>query len=917
MGVIFSSWGGAKSRVLLLVAFLTPFLAIFGEAAFSSRSFVFRDAAHYYYPLFQWTASEWAQGRAPLWNPYENCGAPALADPTTSVFYPGKLLFALPLDYVTRYKLYILAHVFLAGGAACFTARRWGAGPAAATASGVSYAFGGSVVFQYCNVVYLVGAAWLPLALWTVDGLLRWRRLSWACGLGAVLAIMILGGDPQTAYHAGLVAVLGWRLCRPHVRFRLEQERSWRLRLRRIAHLRDWGGRMQRLALLGAAGGVTALLAAVQILPSSGWTQRSERAAFTAPRSLYEVPAWWMRHERSDGESVFSGLLGRPAAGVHHEHLYQFSVGPWRWAEFLWPNFSGTLFPVHRRWISALPAEGRVWAPSLYLGLAPLVAALAAMRFCNGAFRTRWLTWVAILSLLAALGWYGAGWLWHEVRFALSGAEPSAAGVGAPTGGPYWMLVQAVPGYVYFRYPAKWLTVTTLALSLLAGRGWDEAFRGRSQRARRLTVAFGGASLASVAVWLAIRPFWNVWLASTPADDFLGPLDADGAARVLLFAFLQTAIVAAMLWGVMQRRRGGPWLAAIITSLELGFAHRGLAPTAPQELWSRPSRAATVIAGDAANVGNPSLSAGSGLRVFRASQARWLPDVWTTTADPNRQVDGLHWDQASLYPKHHLAARLALIEANGATMARDYRAFLAAARRRGLVRPDGGVEPAPEALRLLNAGYLVLPSDVLVPQGDRLAPALGPEPLANVAVWRDDGAFPRAWVAHRVVCLPELKEASPQAVAARTREVLLPQGKWRNFVQEAVVETNLDLADWGAGSTHNARASCRIVVDEPQRVEVEVSGAAPGLLVLGDFYDPDWQAFLLAEGDSAPRPVPLLRANRVLRGVAIPAGTLRVRFVYRPWRFYAGAATSAAAWVVLAVAVGVGWRRGLGKSDER
>jgi hypothetical protein len=199
----------AKTRILLAACFLAPLAWVFGEAIFTPRLFVFRDAAHYYYPLFQWAAQEWSQGRMPLWNPYENCGAPALADPTTSVFYPGKLLFVLPLDFATRYKLYILSHVLMAGGTACFAARRWNASPEAATACGISYAFGGSVVFQYCNVVYLVGAAWLPLAFWTADGLLRHRRLAWASGLGAVLAMMVLGGDPQTAYHAGLVAVLG------------------------------------------------------------------------------------------------------------------------------------------------------------------------------------------------------------------------------------------------------------------------------------------------------------------------------------------------------------------------------------------------------------------------------------------------------------------------------------------------------------------------------------------------------------------------------------------------------------------------------------------------------------------------------------------------------------------------------------
>ena len=41
----------------------------------------------------------------------------------------------------------------------------------------VSYAFGGNVLFQYCNVVFLVGAAWLPAALLASDWMLLRRSV--------------------------------------------------------------------------------------------------------------------------------------------------------------------------------------------------------------------------------------------------------------------------------------------------------------------------------------------------------------------------------------------------------------------------------------------------------------------------------------------------------------------------------------------------------------------------------------------------------------------------------------------------------------------------------------------------------------------------------------------------------------------
>ncbi len=68
----------------------------------------------------------------------------------------------------------------------------------------LSYTFGVPILFQYCNVIYLVGAAWLPLGMHAID---RWVRLGRFWGLwelAGVLAMQVLGGDPETAYLSGL-----------------------------------------------------------------------------------------------------------------------------------------------------------------------------------------------------------------------------------------------------------------------------------------------------------------------------------------------------------------------------------------------------------------------------------------------------------------------------------------------------------------------------------------------------------------------------------------------------------------------------------------------------------------------------------------------------------------------------------------
>ena len=173
------------SRLVVLVCIVGLIACTMSAALLGSGMFAFRDAAHFYYPLFQFTADEWAAGRVPLWDPYENLGMPLAANPAASVFYPGKLIFALPISYPWAYKIYIMAHLLLAAVAAYRLARHWQASVEAAGLCAVSYAFSGNVLFTYCNCVFLVGAAWLPAAMLAADRMLVEGRGDRGQGPGA------------------------------------------------------------------------------------------------------------------------------------------------------------------------------------------------------------------------------------------------------------------------------------------------------------------------------------------------------------------------------------------------------------------------------------------------------------------------------------------------------------------------------------------------------------------------------------------------------------------------------------------------------------------------------------------------------------------------------------------------------------
>lgn len=85
----------------------------------------------------------------------------------------------------------------------------------------------------------------------------------------------------------------------------------------------------------------------------------------------------------------------------------------------------------------------------------------------------------------------------------------------------------------------------------------------------------------------------------------------------------------------------------------------------------------------------------------------------------------------------------------------------------------------------------------------------------------------------------------------------------------------------------------RLAEDAPERVVAEVTTTNPGLLVLTDLHYPGW----IAEEEG--RRLPILKADGYFRAVALPAGTHRIVFRYRPLSFYAGAAVSALALLTL------------------
>ena len=124
---------------------------------------------------------------------------PLLGNPSAAVLYPGKLVFAL-LPFESASVAYTLMHIGIACLGMYMLLRFWSVSRVGSTLAAFAFGFGGPVLFQYCNIIFLVGAAWIPWGLLAVERLLKSRGWSALGALAFVLALQTLGGDPQAAY---------------------------------------------------------------------------------------------------------------------------------------------------------------------------------------------------------------------------------------------------------------------------------------------------------------------------------------------------------------------------------------------------------------------------------------------------------------------------------------------------------------------------------------------------------------------------------------------------------------------------------------------------------------------------------------------------------------------------------------------
>lgn len=430
------------------------------------------------YPLYTHAADSLRSAQLPLWNPYLYSGAPFLADPQTSLFYPPNLLFLLfPAPPYALMELLVAFHLWLAGAGVYTLLTLRGLPRLPAVTGALTFMFSSVFVTHIGNLNILAASAYLPWAI------ASWDRLAHHTAAGqripAIRAALALAVTLTLSFFAG------------------QAQFTWitliALTFFAAADLIHHPHRLTLLAYGVAAALVTLGLSAAQLLPTLELTQHTARAAL----AFDEVTRWSLPWPALT-EFISPLLFGRGAdaywavwdraefgyAGLTALTLALFTLYQPKPHTRLYLLFAlglllalGRYTPLYQLLYTLVPTFDQFRAPARFVLLADFALALLAAHGLHALLtapptRDRWLTILAALFIVIVLS--------LPIAHSFAAADLRTLGATAANTLPFALtltlaLLFIIAVVLAFRRPAA--LPILLALELLALGAWVETSR--------------------------------------------------------------------------------------------------------------------------------------------------------------------------------------------------------------------------------------------------------------------------------------------------------------------------------------------------------------------------------------------------------------------------------------------------------
>jgi hypothetical protein len=449
------------------------------------------------------------------------------------------------------------------------------------------------------------------------------------------------------------------------------------------------------------------------------------------------------------------------------------------------------------------------------------------------------------------------------------------------------ILFQWLPGFRYFRQPARMMVVVAFPLAFLAGTASQALFTENSLtpelrlRCRRMFLRLtigAGILVIGYVVRMLLRGeiprshvYWVTLIATLPVAYWLlgAPAGVSRRRALGLWSVLLVADLFALSWSLVAVRAESDVYAASPSVLALDEARpqrwRVLDRDAPGD------GAGTPLGGGAPL---PMLRQVEPLRGYNPLDNRCYKEYLSFIADEDRPLeplqDPLTFPVIGSFP----IVNKSLLDLLGVGY---------------LVQPSDFPDPDSETRVGTGVGWIKVMED-RSPSGYDFV-AGGARPLPPFAVYENTSPMPRSFVV-------------PEAIPAPERSEMLAALRGTDFRQRVLLDGWKGTNPSGATTFRPAR----IIDYRPNQVIVEAEG--PGFLVLADPWFPGWVSTVDGR-DAQP-----YRANHAFRAVELTEGPHQVVFRFEPQSYSLGRRISVAALGCLTLVMAVGccrriwrWRR--------
>ncbi|GEN08431.1 membrane protein YfhO [Myxococcus fulvus] len=561
-------------KVALAVVGLVAMLAFDYSPVLRGELLAGRDVFRIFFPDSAFLLESLRTGELPLWTPYMRLGQPFAATLYSQVFYPPRWVAVLVSGHIISMTVMHIAHAALAAVGVFLLARRLRASWPASLVAGAMFGLSPMMTDLGIQQNVVDAAAWSGFILLAAYDLALQPGRGPLTRLAIFSTLSLFAGSPETTLWQGIIAVLvaGFvGATKTPGATRQVASPGGSGTPHDVVASRDASAQVPQQASAHppittprptASSQVASALDSESHVASSTTTEQEQTLHVTtaSPRSSRASLSGARSRVRAVTAIVGGFILSAILASVVLLPTAEFALNSLRaqggWSEQLawsvsWPQVLSSVWPLadwprDRYW-----GKDQWFILNLFLGTLP--CALAIVGGLHGPRRARPFLIGALALVLLSLGRH----------------FPPAA----------WVL-QSVPPFSLFRYPAKYFVGTAFCLSVLAAFGLDALGR----LARKLPPSRVKAAVAFVLMGAAIA-------ASGPVVRML-PMRASAEAGAPWVPFaLGLAVVTVLLlpWSFARPRRVRHGLAALAV-LELAAAHSllGVPRYTPWEALKQP-----------------------------------------------------------------------------------------------------------------------------------------------------------------------------------------------------------------------------------------------------------------------------------------------------------------------------------------